>query len=230
MLQVFCFVGCAEDVGVGGVGLLGGHLVGEAGGLHERGHLGAAAELVDECGVEPGFINFEARIDEQAVAVEALDVVAFESGAVAPDVDVVFLHGSDQHGAGDGAADGSGVEVGDAGSGDVEGAGLERGDAFANERAAAVDEAGLFGAILEGRARDGVVVGFVGLAQVGCIGVGDGALLLHPVQGGGGVEPAGEGNANLLTDGQGFENYGHACETSKGSGVSSPAPDANQFC
>jgi hypothetical protein len=30
------------------------------------------------------------------------------------------------------------------------------------------------------------------------------------VQGGGGVEPAGEGNANLLADGQGFENYGHA--------------------
>jgi hypothetical protein len=29
------------------------------------------------------------------------------------------------------------------------------------------------------------------------------------VQGGGGVEPAGEGNADLLADGQGFKNYGH---------------------
>jgi hypothetical protein len=57
-----------------------------------------------------------------------------------------------------------------------------------------------------------VVVGFVGLAQVGRVGVGDGALLLHPVQGGGGVEPAGEGNADFLADGQGFENYGHAWE------------------
>ena len=92
---------------------------------------------------------------------------------------------------------------------DVEGSGLQRGDAFANKRAAAVDEAGLFGAVFEGRARDGVVVGFVGLAEVGCIGVGDGALLLHPVQGGGGVEPAGEGDADLLADGQRFENYGH---------------------
>jgi len=54
----------------------------------------------------------------------------------------------------------------------VEGAGLQRGDTFANERAAAVDEAGLFGAILEGRARNGVVVGFVRLAEVGCIGIG----------------------------------------------------------
>ena len=31
VLEVLGFVGCAEDVGVGGVGLLGGHLVGEAG-------------------------------------------------------------------------------------------------------------------------------------------------------------------------------------------------------
>ncbi len=215
MLQVFGFVGCAENVGVGGVGLLGGHLVGEAGALHEGGHLGAAAEFVDESGVKPGLVDLEAGIDEQAVAVEALDVVAFEGGAVAPDVDVVLLHGGDQHGAGDGAADGRGVEVGNASGGDVEGAGLQRGDAFAHQRAAAVDEAGLFGAVFEGRARDRVVVGFVGLAEVGRVGVRDGALLLHPVQGGGGVEPAGEGNADLLADGQGFENYGHACETSE---------------
>ncbi len=124
MLQVLCLVGCAEDVGVGGVSLLGGHLIGEAVALHERGHLGAAAELVDESRVEPGFVDLEFGIDEQAVAVEALDVIAFVGGAVAPDVDVVLLHGGDQHGAGDGAADRSGVEVRDAGSGDVEGAGL----------------------------------------------------------------------------------------------------------
>ena len=94
----------------------------------------------------------------------------------------------------------------------VEGAGLERRDTFANKRAAAVDEAGLFSAIFEGRARDGIVVGFVGLAKIGRIGVRDGALLLHPVQGGRSVEPAGEGNANFLADGEGFENYGHALE------------------
>jgi hypothetical protein len=32
------------------------------------------------------------------------------------------------------------------------------------------------------------------------------------MQGGGGIEPAGEGNADFLADGQGFENYGHALE------------------
>jgi hypothetical protein len=35
------------------------------------------------------------------------------------------------------------------------------------------------------------------------------------VQSSGGVEPAGEGDAYLLADGQGFENYGHACGTSQ---------------
>ncbi len=161
-------------------------------------------------GVEPGLVDLEVRVDEQAVAIEALDVVALEGRAVAPDVDVVFLHGGDQHGAGDGAADGCRVEVGDAGGGDVERAGLEGGDAFANERAAAVDEAGFFSAVLEGFARDLVVVGFVGLTEVGGVGVGQGALLLHPVKRGAGVQPAGEGNADLLAEGQGFENYGHS--------------------
>ena len=93
--------------------------------------------------------------------------------------------------------------------------GLQRGDTFANERAAAVDEAGPFGAIVEGGARDGLVVGLVGLDEVGCVGVRDGALLSHPVQGGGSVQTAGEGDADFLPRGQGFENYGHACETSE---------------
>ena len=43
MLEILGFVRRAKDVGVGGVGLLRRHLVGEAGALHEGGHLGAAA-------------------------------------------------------------------------------------------------------------------------------------------------------------------------------------------
>ena len=41
VLEVFRFVRGAEDVGVGGVGLLGRHFVAEAGLLHEGRHLGA---------------------------------------------------------------------------------------------------------------------------------------------------------------------------------------------
>ena len=67
---------------------------------------------------------------------------------------------------------------------------------------AAVDEAGFFCAVLEGFAGDGFVVGFVGLAEVGGVGVGNGAFLLHPVEGGGGVEAAGEGYADFLVEGR----------------------------
>jgi hypothetical protein len=57
--------------------------------------------------------------------------------------------------------------------------------------------------------RDGVVVGFVGLAQVGRVGVRHGAFLAHPVQRGAGVQAAGEGDADLLlADGKVFEDGG----------------------
>src|SRR5690606_23146955 len=104
------------------------------------------------------------------------DIVALVGAAVAPDVDVVFFHGGHQHGASDCAADGRGVEVGDAASGNVERTGLQRGDALGHQLRAAVDQAGVFGAVGHGLARDFVVVGFVGLAQVGRVGVRDDAV------------------------------------------------------
>ncbi len=117
-------------------------------------------------------------------------------------VDVVLFHRRDQQGAGNGAPDGGGVEVGDARGADVEGAGLQRCDAFADERAAAVDQACFFGAVFKSLARNFVVVRFIGLTEVGGISIGNGALLLHPVQGSGSVEPAREGYADLLADRQ----------------------------
>ena len=117
-------------------------------------------------------------IGEQAVAVEALDVVALERAAVAPDVDVVFLHRDDEHRAGDGAAERRGVEVGDAGGGDVERAALQRGDALRRRAARGSRSSRAFSApYCERLARDLVVVGFVGLAEVRGVGVGDRALL-----------------------------------------------------
>ena len=90
--------------------------------------------------------------------VETLDVIAFESAAIAPDVDVVFLHGDHEHGAGDGASNRGGVEIVDAGGRDVERAGLQGGDAFGDELLAAINKTGFFGAVLEGTAGDLVVI------------------------------------------------------------------------
>jgi hypothetical protein len=67
---------------------------------------------------------------------------------------------------------------------------------------AAVDQPRLLGAVLHRLARDLVVVGLVGLAQVGGVGVGNRALVAHPVQRGAGVEAAGERDADLLADGK----------------------------
>jgi len=49
---------------------------------------------------------------------------------------------------------------------------LQRGNAFMGELTAAVNQTGQFGAVLLGFARNVVVVGFVGLAQVGGVRIG----------------------------------------------------------
>ena len=79
---------------------------------------------------------------------------------------------------------------------------------FGRELAAAVDQAGFFSAVFHRLARNLVVIGLVGLAQVGGVGVGQGALELHPVQRGAGVEAAGEGDADLLAGGNVLKDGG----------------------
>ena len=129
MLERLRLVGRAPDVGVGRVGLLDAVAIGQVVLDQPAAHLGAAAELADEVGVEPRLVDPQARVGQQAVAVEPLDVVALEGRAVAPDVHVVGLHRPHQHGAGDGPAERGGVEVGAAGRADVERAAGQRGEA-----------------------------------------------------------------------------------------------------
>ena len=86
---------------------------------------------------------------------------------------------------------------------------LQCGNAFMGELTAAVNQTGQFGAVLHGFARNVVVVGFVGLAQVGGVGIGQCALEFHPVQGGTGVEAAGKGDTDLVPEGQALQNGAH---------------------
>ena len=88
-------------------------------------------------------------------------------------------------------------------------AALQRGDPFGDELRAAVDQARLLGAVLQRAARDVVVVGLVGLAEVRGVGVGDRALAAHPVQRGARVEAAGKRDADLLAGGKTLENCAH---------------------
>jgi len=72
-----------EQIAVGRVCFFGTHLVGEAIGGHEFRHFRAAAQFVDEQLVEPGLVDPQARIGQQAVTVEPLDIVAFVGRAIA---------------------------------------------------------------------------------------------------------------------------------------------------
>ena len=83
------------------------------------------------------------------------------------------------------------------------------GNAFMHQLGAAIDQPRILGAEIHRLARDLVIIGLVGLAEIGGIGVDLGALLLHPEQRGAGVEPAGKRNADLLTLGQALQNRGH---------------------
>ncbi len=111
LLQILGLVGGAQRVGVGGVGLLGPHLVGQLPPLQVLAHLLAAAEGGHEGLVEPGLVDAQVGVDQDAVAVEPLDVVPLVRGAVAEDVDAVLAHGPHDGGGGDRPAERGGVVV-----------------------------------------------------------------------------------------------------------------------
>ena len=206
LFEVLRFVRGAQHVGVGRIGLFRLHAVFEAFGLQEGRHFGAAAEFGDELHVEPGLVDAKVRVRQEAVAVEAFDVVALVGRAVAPDVDAVFAHGCDEHRARHGAAERRRVEVERTRGRNVEGARLNGGEAFMDELRAAVDEAGLDGAVFHRAARNGLVVRFVGLAEVGRVGIGERALVLHPAKRSARIQTAGEGDADLFANRNTLQN------------------------
>ena len=86
---------------------------------------------------------------------------------------------------------------------------LDGGDAFVRQLGAAINQAGVLCAVFHRFFGNGVVVVFIGLPQIGGVGVGQRAFEFHPQEGGGGVEPAGKGDADFLIDGEGLQNGAH---------------------
>jgi hypothetical protein len=97
-------------------------------------HLVPSAELADEVRVQPRLVDPQRRVGEQPVPVEALDVVALEGRAVAPDVDAVVVHRAHEQRPGHGPAQRGGVEVGAATAADVERPADQRGEPFLHQR------------------------------------------------------------------------------------------------
>ena len=188
--QIFGFMGGAEHIGISGIGFFYRHFVVKAVGNQKFAHFLAAAQFIDKGLVEPRFVDAQAGVGDQAVAVEALDVVAFIGGAVAPDIHIVFFHRGHQHGAGNGAAQRRGVEISDAAGGHMKRAALNRGDALVCQLAAAIDQARFNRAIGFGFLRNGIVIFFIRLAEVGGVSIGQRTFELHPQQCGRSIEAA----------------------------------------
>ncbi len=201
-LQVLRLVGRPPDIGVGGIGLFGRHFVAVAARLEPGADLGPAAQLPHEFLVEPGLIDPEAGIGQEAVAVETFDIVALVGGTVAPDADPVLVHSPHQEGPGDRPAEGGGVEVLFAAGDDVEGAAHQRAKPFGDELLPAVNQARLHRAVLPGLLGNTFQVGLIRLAEIGGVGVGQRAFFLHPGDGDRGIEPAGEGQTDLFVLGE----------------------------
>lgn len=116
------------------------------------------------------------------------------------------LHRLDQHLPAHGPAQWGGVEVGPPGAADVPGPALQGDQVLVGELLATVDDAGLLRPIAQPAARDVVKVDLVILPEVGRVSVWDTALGLHPANGGRGIEPARERDANALANGERREN------------------------
>ena len=91
----------------------------------------------------------------------------------------------------------------------MECAAREGAEALLDEGGLAVDQARDLGPVRQGTVGDGLDVVFVGLAEVTGVGAGDRALLPHPGDRDGGVEAAGEGDADALAGGEGDEDLAH---------------------
>ncbi len=206
LLERLRLVGRTPDVGVGRVRLLDRIAVRQIAIGQELAHALTATELIDEGGVEPRLVDPQVGVDQQSVAIEPLDVVALVRRPVTPDVDAVVGHRTHQQRAGHGPSERGGVEVGPAGGGDVERAALQCDQALADQLVAAVDESGLLGAVHLRAIRHGVEFRLVVLAEVGGVGVRNRTSVAHPRHGSGGVEAAGEGDADALADRQRHEN------------------------
>ena len=175
------------------------------------GHLLAAAEFADEGGIQPRLVDPQRGVGQQAVAVEPLDVVALEGGAVAPDLHVVLEHRAHQQGAGHGPAQRGGVEVGAATGPDVERPAGQGGQTLLHQGRPAVDQPGHLGTVRAGPPGHRGDVRLVVLPDVSGVGAGHGALLAHPRDRYRGVEAAGEGDPDAFADRKRGEHLGHEC-------------------
>ena len=90
----------------------------------------AATEFVHKVGVKPRLVDPQVWVGKKSIAIEALDVVALISAAIAPDLNALLAHGAHQQSACYDSAQGSGVEINLATRSNVKSAAGDCGEAF----------------------------------------------------------------------------------------------------
>ena len=197
------------NIGVGRIRLLDAVAVWQVVRDEPLAHLFAATELIHELLVEPRLIDTQGRIDEQAVAVEALDVVALVRRAVAPNRDAILAHRSNQHRARDRATKRRRIEVRATTRADVEGATLQGHKPLAYQLGPAIDQTRSLGAILQRAAWNVIEIRLVVLAKVRGVRERHATLVAHPRDRSRCVEPARERNSDALADWKRGEDGSH---------------------
>src|SRR5207247_8549956 len=97
---------------------------------------------------------------------------------------------------------------------DMKRAALQSRETFRDERLAAIDQAGLFSAVLQSTARDVLIIALVGLPEVRRVGIGNRTLPAHPVHRRARVEPARKRDADFFAYRNGLQDFGHRQEDS----------------
>ena len=166
-------------------------------------HFGTSTKFMDEVSIKPRLVDPQSRVGQQAIAIEALDVIALEGRTITPDVDTVFMHCPHQQGASHRTAQRGGVEICATTRTNVEGTTRQRSQTLFDQLRAAVNRASNLGAVLHRTRRYAGDVGLVVLPDVCGVGAGNGTPVAHPGNGHGRVQPAGEGDADTLPDRQG---------------------------
>ena len=190
----------SPNVRVGRISLLLAHLVSQASFLKQLGHLFATPELAVEIVVQPRLVDLQTRIGQQPVTVKSLDVIALVSTPIPPNLYLIALHGLNQHRAGDGSANGRGIEIRNPGRGDVECPALQSRKPFMDQLLSTIDQPCQLRPTLHGPLGDVVVIGFVGLTEIRGVTARNRSLGSHPIDRCTGVQSPRKGDPYAFAD------------------------------
>ncbi|CAB5076320.1 unannotated protein [freshwater metagenome] len=87
---------CTQDIGISGVGLLNAIAIWQLVADQPFGHFFTAAKFADKISIQPWLIDSQIWVSKKAIAIEALNIVAFVGRTIAPNFNVILQHRAHQ--------------------------------------------------------------------------------------------------------------------------------------